>query len=456
MPSKLVGMEGVQRSRTAHPQWPEVLRRYDMVRYQLSMRFRWARRTLRNLQPVEVTQGTLAVDKWLRLYLQPDYVLTLSRDQMLGAVWHEVNHLLRNHPGRLGHKEQHQLANVAADCEVNQDLRGQLTLPDGIMQPEDFGLTPGGTAEMYYGTLVDMIPPEQQGGQGQQGQGAGQDQGEGGGQGDGQDEGDQPSEGQGNSPSKFGGDCGSGGGGDAHPEEKQAPDQKEQSRLNREARGQAKDVVDEVNANGYSEVGRATYEAAIEVLGTTKVDWRKETAVEVRRAMEQVTDEAEEYTFKRRSRRQAALDDSGLLVPGSHRPIPDLRVVVDVSGSMDAAKLTAALREVRGVLERLAIPEFIAYAWSSHQEGEPVRVRTVADVQRIVSTHGGGTDMQSGVMHAKAEGAEVIVVMTDAECKWTWLDQHDEYAPLIICGINRRPNYQLPSYARVVDVTSDE
>ncbi|RTH01340.1 hypothetical protein CSW50_09590, partial [Thermus scotoductus] len=43
---------------------------------------------------------TLAVDRHARLYYNPDFLATVDDRQLVGLMWHEVNHLVRDHPGR--------------------------------------------------------------------------------------------------------------------------------------------------------------------------------------------------------------------------------------------------------------------------------------------------------------------------------------------------------------------
>lgn len=443
--------------------------RFDIARMVLERKYRWAKLTLRNLEPVARAEGTLAVDRFQRLYHGPT-VDEWSDREFVGALWHEVNHLLRHHPDRLSHlpkkaKVDPKWVNLAADLEINDDLREQgLTLPEGVFYSDQFEQTEQGlAAEEHFQRFVDAIeePPEPQEGDDEEGEG---DDEEGDGEGDGQGpegKGKGKSSGS-NKPSNNPGppdpQCGSGSGDEQQEWEEPEPSPEKQARQAKDQRKQDEEVVEAVEGNGGLPPGMSSdvYEAAKLRLDKPEHDWKQTLAVEIRNAMEQRADEAEEYTFRRRSRRAGISDE--FILPGSFRPIPKLGVVVDLSGSMDQQKLTAAMREVHGVLERLAIPAFDVYAWNT-QHIATIPVQSNADIAKVFERRGGGTDMQSGVNYAAAHGSEVIIVLTDNETHWS--QQGPDGLPVIIGGINRGGSWgrelsdkmhNIPKWARVVDV----
>lgn len=478
--------------------------RFDIARMVLERKYRWAKYVLRQLQPVQVAKGTMAVDKWMRLYHGPQ-ADTFSDQEFVGALWHEVNHLLRHHPDRLGHlaKKHGKLVNLASDLEINDDLREQgITLPEGVFYSDSPSVNnethhhvdlTGASAEQHFFHFVEELknapkPPTQPSDQDDEEEDDGDDEGDDGGYsppdysepgqpgdnpGDDDDSDEDAEEGDldggspGSNPGDDGddfdddlddstipeGDCGSGVDGQDREWEEDEPEDDEQRQVDKAQRKQDEEIADAVESNGGAlppGMGQEVYDAAVERLGRSEHDWRSTVAVEVRNAMEQRADEAEEYTFRRRSRRAAVSDE--FILPGSYRPIPQLGVVVDVSGSMDRAKVTASMRELRGIMERLAIPEFNAYAWNTHLSGDVIRVSTEADVEEILRRRGGGTDMQAGMEYAVSQGDEVIIVLTDNETGW---GEGPNGIPVIICGINRTDHYPVPEWARLVDVESD-
>lgn len=212
--------------------------------------------------------------------------------------------------------------------------------------------------------------------------------------------------------------CGSASGGTGD-DELEEPSDEEREEVEREERKQARDIMDEYERNGYSPFGKSGESIVGNAKATLAVgehDWRATFATVVRNAMEQATDEAEDFTFKRMSRRSASFDD--IVIPGSFRPIPNLTVVVDSSGSMDAEKVTRAMTEVAAILERLAIPAFRATLCATSVEHEAV-IRQRSDVETLLDYASfGGTDMMEGITEAVTRGAEVVVCLTDCECSW--------------------------------------
>lgn len=455
------------------------LKRFDMARLVLERKYRWARLTLRNLTPVRIAEGTFSVDQYLRVAHGP-VADTWTDKEFLGALWHETNHVLRHHHERFDgvgerFKLPRKLVNLATDLEINDDMRSQsITLPQDVFYSDMVGHLSDQSAEAHFMQFVEecksMAQMPQPSSTPQAGDDEGDEQeGEGEGEGDADGEG-QPSQ-QGSSGSneaegtQQGGDsgngkaqnpadlpdpgCGAGSGNDDNTGLDE-PDDDEQARAERTERRQAEEIVKEVEDKGGLSNGQgisnAVYQAAVEFLGKSETDWRSTMATEIRNAVEQRSDEAEEYTFRRRSRR--ADEGSGLILPGSYRPIPNLGVVVDVSGSMDRAKMEASMREVHGILERLAIPSFKAFPTNSGVVGE-YTVSTHADIKRVFSDVGGGTDMEVGIARALARGCEVVVVLTD--CQTTWHENGPHGIPVIIGGINRGASH-VPIWARVVDV----
>jgi predicted metal-dependent peptidase len=486
--------------------------RFDIARFVLMRKYRWARRIIRNLTPHYRQGATLAVDRYYRLYYG-EQTEQWTDQEFVGALWHEVNHLLRKHPDRLEHflpilpkGMDPRTVNVAADLEINDDLAQQdgIKLPPGLFYSHSVGHLPGLLAETHLREFVEGyeeqddapqqyifmdddedfegdgegIPMPMPGGRGdpddddEEDDDADNNDESPGGSGDDDDELDDdedggdgvnapsqpqfadppPQQNPNKSPEDTGLDmpeCGSGAGVE-DPEELPPPDDTEQARLKREERKLDEDIIDAVNEGGSSGLPPgmtpAMHNAAVNRL-VPKIDWRQQLAVELRTAFEQRADEAEEYSFRRRSRRQASFPDA--ILPGTFRPIPNLGVVVDISGSMNGPKVVAAMTEVKGILERLSIPMFTVYPCDTEVQGE-YTVETEADIARILDDAGGGTNMMVGLHYAADRGSEVIVCLTDMDCSWDekWLNG----IPVIIGAIDGRR--AAPSWARVITVRS--
>ena len=105
----------------------------------------------------------MAVDSRWRLYYNDDWLASHSVEENSAVLIHEVSHLLREHEARkiAAAVRDHALWNMAADCEINDDLVAEgLPLPDDPPHPDKFGLQPGEHAETYY---RQMLTPAQSG-----------------------------------------------------------------------------------------------------------------------------------------------------------------------------------------------------------------------------------------------------------------------------------------------------
>ncbi|MBF6056350.1 hypothetical protein GO002_31500, partial [Streptomyces eurocidicus] len=112
------------------------------------------------LHTVESRQvPTMAVDRYWRCYVSPVFVERTPVEELAGVWVHEVSHLLRDHHGRsdrvarerglTGPGERLRM-NIAADCEINDDVFGDgLVRPEGAVDPASLGLPSGELMEDY-------------------------------------------------------------------------------------------------------------------------------------------------------------------------------------------------------------------------------------------------------------------------------------------------------------------
>lgn len=125
---------------------------------------------------------TMGVDKFWRLYFNEKEVDTWSEDEIKGVLWHELTHLTHEHHDRARIRGAYDTPwNVAADAEINDDLReAGMSLPKGVIYPETIHHKDTGKpmaehllAEEYYDALdireVECSCPQNssQSGQGQ-------------------------------------------------------------------------------------------------------------------------------------------------------------------------------------------------------------------------------------------------------------------------------------------------
>jgi predicted metal-dependent peptidase len=419
----------------------------SVAAWRLSTRFPYLRRLLSalDIKPTGMEGLVLAIDNELRLYTG-ELLFNLEPSEVAGVLLHEIHHVLRSHFERLPYDqfpdEQRLLVNAAMDLEINNELASSnaldynhVKLPDGALMPEQFNLKDGQPAEKYLQELLKQFQ-QQQSMAGNDGDG-GDEQEAGGDQGF-----QQQQEGGGGKGTNFKhphGGClatskGNQGGDNQEQDNQSSPsgsgDSERQERIERVLKQAAEDIVETTDKGGYRPYGvsERLYQLAKERLNASSVDWQQILGMLVRDALYRASDEAEDFTYQRRSRRQLEITD--VVLPGTHRPVPELWVVADVSGSMNFELLAMAYAEVRHILQRLAMPQFTGVAWSTHLENQRV-IRNVNDVNLLFTHVGGGTDMQAGIRYAIEQGAQVVVVLTDGDTSWHQLE-HTCKVPTII------------------------
>jgi predicted metal-dependent peptidase len=145
-----------------------------------------------------------------------------------------------------------------------------------------------------------------------------------------------------------------------------------------------------------------------------KINWRKVLAAELRRAVAEVAG-AVDYSYRRPSRRAAVAGN--VVLPALRRPVPDVAVVCDTSGSMTDDLLAAALAEVEGLLRALGLARQVRVLACDYAAGPARRVSSARQIQLV---GGGGTDMGAGIAAAVAlrPRPAITVVLTDGYTPW--------------------------------------
>lgn len=314
---------------------------------------------------------TMAVDAHWRLYVNPVWMSSLTTDETQAVLCHELHHLIRDHASRRPVDTDPALWNVAADLEINDDLVAEhMALPEGALLPRTFALPTGLTAEEYALRLKARALPAD--------------------------------------PLVACGCCGEGAGGAvAVP---------------------IGDVVDGVGVAESMLLRRQVARAICSHAGQTpvglrrwadthlapKIDWRRELAARVRTALADVSGAAD-YRYARPSRRSAACP--GLILPSLRRPVPEVAVVVDTSGSMGNALLARCLAEVQGILRAAGARDGVPVLAVDAAVHATTRVHRAAQV-RLAG--GGGTDMGVGIDAARRLRPQptVVIVLTDGYTPW--------------------------------------
>jgi predicted metal-dependent peptidase len=368
--------------------------------------------------------GTVSVDESWRMRADPELTAGWSAAQLGSVLVHHVCHLLRVHGERAQgagvRPDETQRWIRAADAEINDDLiPAGLELPGDPVLPRDLGADDGLLAEQYFAGIRRAT---QAGGEGRAGT---KDR--------------LGSSGWGEAEGSWL-DCGSGADGVPRAGQGDGGLPRWQAELLR--RQVAQDVITHGRKPGTVPAGLLRW--AEEVLHP-KVDWRTVLAAELRRAVAEVCG-AVDYSYRRPSRRASVT--APVVLPALRRPVPEVAVVCDTSGSMTADLLAMALAEVEGLLRALGLARQVRVLACDTAVAPAQRVSSARQVQLI---GGGGTNMGAGIAAAAAlrPRPAVTVVLTDGFTPWPVV------APKgmrVVVGLLGEQAPEAPSWARGVRI----
>jgi predicted metal-dependent peptidase len=344
--------------------------------------------------------GTMAVDHRGRLYYNPAFVQDLTDQELVGLIWHEVNHLVRDHPTRGQNLPDEGRRMVAADLEINDDAEeAKVTLPTGEhrgVYPEDYGLPGHLTMEEYYYLLPEGVRKPQ---------GAFDREGSG--------EGGEPA------PWELPDDSGT------SPE------------VLNVARRQVAELVLQATAKKQGHVPAGLARWARDYLNP-KVDWRRVLKRLVKGGLQ--ASQKQKPTYNRVHRRSQAYHPYAL--PGHYSLRPRVAVVVDTSGSMGENELSRALAEIRALLK--TVRQVTVYS----VDAQAHNVQKVFRADQIRLFGGGGTRMGAGIEKAQSDKPDLIIVLTDGETDWP---ANPPRAPVVI-GIIGPSDRPTPWWAKTVRI----
>ncbi|MGW5419131.1 vWA domain-containing protein [Streptomyces sp. NPDC003943] len=325
---------------------------------------------------------TMAVDRYWRCYVSPEFVARMPVEELAGVWVHEVSHLLRDHHGRgdrvarergLTGAGDRLRMNIAADCEINDDVYGDgLAQPEGAVTPQTLGLPVGGLMEDYLrqfrlGPWLDDRAAWL--------------------------------------------DCGSGADGldrdwDLGPDGADGLSAQEQDAVRfRVAQGI-------IGAPGDAPEGwRRWAEEAFH----PPQPWRQLLGAALRSAVSG-SGAGTDHSYGRPSRRSVALP--GIVLPSLRRRPPRVSVVIDTSGSVSDAELGSALLEVTAISRALGGRRDLVSVLPCDAAARVVHPLCRAEGVPLVG--GGGTDLRTGFATAlrTSPRPDVVVVLTDGQTPW--------------------------------------
>ena len=318
--------------------------------------------------------GTVAVDDSWRLHADPELTAGWTAAELGSVLVHHVSHLLRAHGERAvaaGVGDQDARAWVrGADAEINDDLvAAGLDLPGLPVLPADLGAPPGQLAEQYF--LPGPRPDPHDGRL----------------------------------------DCGSGADGLGRPWDQAGQPGLSPWQARLLCRQVAQDCIRQAREPGTVPGGLLRW---AEQLLQPVLDWRRVLAAELRRAVAD-TAGAVDYSYRRPSRRASVAGQ--VVLPALRRPVPEVAVVCDTSGSMTEDLLAASLAEVEGLLRSLGLARQLRVLACDTAVGPARRITSARQVELV---GGGGTDMGAGIAAAAAlrPRPAVTVVLTDGYTPW--------------------------------------
>ena len=370
-----------------------------------------------------------AMDKYGRMYINPQVVEKWTPEQIATVLVHEMFHFLNEHFDRKGAREEKRW-NTAADMEIANILRTmdfRLDVPVPHITPEQYNLPNDLLAEEYY----DMLRDKSDGGGGDS-------------SGNGDGDGNRNSGGSGN-----GHPSGSASDGVDKPWELLPDDagypglsDTEQELLRREV---AHAIEQHYKDRGNIPVG---LERLCERVRRKKeVDWR----TLLRRTVKQtiyLSGSGDQFSYRRPNRRK---QDSNFIFPSMVRIRPKVAVVIDTSGSMSTAELNKAQQEVAALLQEIRSEITVLSV-----DAKVHMIQCIRNADHIQLKGGGGTDMMVGIRTAAElkPKPNLIVVITDGYTDWDM--QRPPKTPPVIAVLTNKNSETPPRWIHSVRVNANQ
>ena len=346
------------------------------------------------LIPVATPRVTsMTIDEHWRLYVNPEWIAVTDVALIGAQLAHLVWHVLADHAGRARDLEvapaQREAWQRAADATVAEVLDTG-AVRTGLCSPADLGWKPGRSAEEYFAVISALaVEPEPSADDRSPVERAAHDEAD--------------------------ATCGSGC--DGRVRDYDLPPESDDGAIDSHDSDAIRRRVAIEFQEHQTQHGRRPGEWSrwVQRILEPVVPWQQVLAAAVRRGVGW-THGHTDYTYTRISRRQSGA--GRIVLPALRRPVPEVAVVVDTSGSVDDGLLSQALGEVDGILSSQAVPDGSITVLAVDSAVHHVeRVRTARDARL---GGGGGTNMGVGIDAALAlkPRPSVIIVLTDGYTPW--------------------------------------
>jgi predicted metal-dependent peptidase len=440
-----------------------------------------------SLHPIESPGiGTMAVDRFGRLYFDPAYLTKTPDQELATTVLHEVMHLYLRHHSRLVEALEDpflaKCAEWAKECAVNTVLaQSGCVIPENWVTPERFGLPPGLATEEYFDMLQNKLEraegngttglqsPGAVGGEsasdgdpgqddparrgngsqssrpgsvpGDHGEGVDRSQGQGGSSHDGRQrpwEDGPPSDGQADP-------------GDGVPQVPQRPGNLpgyDHGDLDVLCEYTSKQIEEWEGSHGRGSAPGGLIREARKILHPT-VDPVARIESLLRHSLD-CTYGYGLFTYRRPSRRQPP---GGAIQPVHRKPVPSLLVIADTSGSMGERDLSLVLGAVDRVIQKLPDSRGVeVWAGDTHVAA----VSRVFRPEQVELKGGRGTNMASMIQEAmdKPRPPDVVLVVSDGETGWPELPVEAK----VIAALTRKPSWcpAPPAWIETVELRPED
>lgn len=327
--------------------------------------------------------ATMACDEWWRLYVNPAWLDAASIPQIGAEIAHVTWHLLQDHAFRardIGVDRSTARAwTTASDLTIAHTLSSEHACPERLPTARGEGLPPGRSAEEYFATISQVAENAED---------VSSDQGE---------------------------RCGSGADGlrrsyDHSPDsDLGAIDTFEAEQIRRTVAIEFRDHVTQRGTDPGDSLRWVSHVLEPET------PWEPMLTAAVRRAVGWAAGRGD-FTYQRPSRRAGSAP--GIVLPGQHRPIPRVSIIVDTSASVDDGLLGHALGEVDGVITALGVPGANVTIYSVDAAVHTTQNLRSAKDAKLVGA--GGTDLRIGLaaIEAQRPRPDIAIVFTDGDTPW--------------------------------------